>query len=354
MTVRAVLTGLSLATLLVAAAPAATHAAQAPASVQVGEDRPDVFSLRNLTDRPLIVTDVRVSGRGTWSRGFDAAYPYPGQLIPSGATVFTDLWWSYNGPAGVIIPSTAYIDFTIGVGGPLVRAFVYQNGQGWPLHQTAYGCNSTDPAWTCAVDGAGHGADVYLTTATDITIPASEPATQVRLMNALCQPGNPAVHCGFAEPSRTLTEVQIPFHHVGDVQYNYTEETSEHSWTQEWETGTMVEQEASYIPVSVDVMEVVSVEVKVTWGREWGNSSSTSVTNGVDIPPDHVGWIEAEIPALRVVGDLRVGIGNQWWTLKDATFTTPRADDKGEFHWIARGMTRPMTPDELAARPPTP
>jgi hypothetical protein len=310
--------------------------------------------MRNLTDRPLVVTAVRVQDNRVWSAAFGPAFPYPGQVIQSGQVVYTNLTFTYNGPAGDIVDNKAWIDYTVGVGGPAVHAMVYNNGKGWPLHQTAYTCQSADPAWTCAVDGDGHGADLYLTAKTDLAVPASDPATQARLMQALCQPGNNAVHCGFATPPKTLDHVTIPYAALGDSQYNYTDEESEHSWTQEWEKGTLYKVGGSWSPLGLDVENVIKVEVKAVFDQEWGTSHSESVTNGVDVPSGAVGWIEAQIPALQVTGDLRVGIGNQWWTLQGATFTTPDANTDGGFDWSARVQTRPMTAAEKAAKPATP
>lgn len=349
-------TVLPLAPPVVGPAQAATseHSGRASRPTRVRDQPPDTFSIRNLTDRPLIVTGVRVQGNRVWSAAFGAAFPYPGQVIQSGQVAYTNLTFFYNGPGGDLKDNKAWIDYTIGVEGPVVHAMVYNNGWGWPGHQTAYTCDSADAAWTCAVDGDGHGADLYLTAKTDTVVPASDSATQARLMQALCQPGNNAVHCDFAAPPKTLDHVTIPFAAVGDSQYNYTDDDGEHSWTQEWEMGTLFEIGGSFSPLDIDVEKVVKVEVKATFKHEWGTSHSLSVTNSVDVEPGRVGWIEAEIPALQVTGDLRVGIGNQWWTLQGATFTAPDADADGGFGWSERGRTRPMTDAEKAAKPATP
>lgn len=331
-------------------------AAERPApttAVRPQAEPPDVFSFRNLTDRPLVVTDVRVQDNQVWSGAFGGELPYPGQVIQTGQVVYTDLTFTYNGPGGAIVDNKAWIDFTIGVGGPLVHAMVYNNGKGWPFHQTAFTCASTDPSWTCGVDGYGHGADIYLTHPTDITVPSSDPNVQHRLMEAMCQPGNAAVHCDFTKTQNDLEHVTIPYAQLGDLQYNYTDRETEHSWTEEWEQGTAWRVGGEFSPLNIHVEKIIDVELAATYEHEWGSSHADEVTNGVYVKPGEVGWIERQVPALQAVGNLRVGVGNQWWTLQGVTFVTPNSDGS-TFGWVARGNTRPMTRAELDARPTPP
>ncbi len=325
--------------------------------VAPADDAPDVFSIRNLTQYPLIVTDVRVASGRNLSYAFSNSFPYPGQAVQPGHAATIDLSFWYNGPAGNIIENQAWVDYTIGRGGPAVHVYMWNNGKGWPGHQTYYDCHTDSPAWTCHVPAYSNAGDVIDTTSHDTVVPASDPTLQAQLLQALCQPDNPAVHCTFTPTSKQLQPTTLSIGHLGDDQYNYTGEKTKHAWTQGWETGTSYKVGGSWSPVDIDVEKVVKVEVKITYEHEWGTSHADKITNGVYIDPDNVGYITADIPALQVSGNFRVGVGNDWWTLQDMTFTTP--DQKpgapsGVFDWSPKGRERLMTAAEKAAPPPTP
>ncbi len=322
-----------------------------PAVASAGNDKPDTFTIRNLTPYPLVTTQVRVIGDQNWSWTFQDRFPYPGQIIQPGQEFAWDLGFQYNGPAGVINPNQAWIDYTIGAGGPAVHVMAYNNGKGWPFHQTDFNCTSDAGGWACAHSATF--AQVIAATPHDTVVPASDGQQQAQLMQLLCHPDNPNLLCRFAQPPKQLEQVTMPYQPLGDAQYNYTSGPSEHSWTQEWESGTSYKIGGSYSPVDIDVEKVVKVEVKVTFDHEWGTSHAETVTNGVDIEPGHVGWIEAQIPAQQVTGDLRVQIGNNSWTLTGVTFATPAPNATGSFDWTPRGRMREMTPAEQAAVPPT-
>lgn len=323
---------------------------------------PDRFSVRNLTDQPLITTQVRVATDKAgnqdqgWSHTFGDEFPYPGQTIQPGQIIYFQLAVNYNGPAGQVTPSSTTIDYTIGAGGPAVHVSAYQNGKGWPSHETSFGCISDDAAWTCSHDA--HGADV--TGATKQTKVVTDKQQQLELVNKLCQLGNPNVSCTF-DPKPTLTTTMMPYVTVGDVQYNYTEENSKHTWAQEWDNGTTMEVGGSYSPVDIEVQDVIKVEVKVTFDHEWGTSNSSEIENFVYVPPDYSGWIEAEIPAWQLTGNLHIVLGNETWTLPEVTFTTPAPPtgtcpgqvdgSKAGFCWTPRTQKKPI---DLSKNPPPP
>lgn len=344
-----------LAAAALAAAPAAGQAAAAGPPPRAGENPPDVFTLQNLTPYPLVTTSVPVSlgdGGQPWSLSWGSRFPYPGQVIEPGQTAYYDLAFYYNGPTGNIVPSAAWVTYTIGAGGTALKLFMWQNGKGWPFHQTAFDCQSDSPGYNCSVPNNSSTATLQSAASHTTVVPDTNQALQAQIMQ-LCRPGL-AVTCTFSNLSPHLTKVDnVGGYVVGDALYNYTSEPAEHSVTSGWETGTSFKLGGAYSPVDIDVEGLVKAEVKLTYDHEWGTSHAEDVTYGIDVSHDQVGFIKATIPGLQFTGDLHVSVGNDSWTLQNATFASPDTT-AGSFSWTANGRSQEMTQSQKDNPPPTP
>jgi hypothetical protein len=349
------------------------------ASADNAEIASDVFSMQNLTPYPLVTlgsqTKLGVYGGASWSQSWGNSYPYPGQVIQPGQTVYYDNARYYLGPSNTKgYPNAAWIEYTIGYGGPELTYSMWNNGlgNGTLFHADTIGCTSADAAWKCdaGIVGQNQGGAAKIYSATQQTSPvtATEPAPaqtgsdlplQLYLLQTLCQK-DLATSCKLIDTATKSTQYSMPAGIVGDELFNYitgTDEKGKHTVSKGWEMGTSYEVGGKVTPLDVDIAGVVKAAVSTSFGHEWGTTNALDIENGVFVPPDWYGYITADVTSDELTGTWQVTVGNNTYTLQNATLTNPvemtSGNDTG-FSWENTAKAFQMTPCQLASAPPTP
>ena len=283
-----------------ASAAAPTSAAAAPTVTAAANPRPDatgedvdVIGMQNLTPYPLRVVqvlgsyDARFGGPGDgWDRTFGPSFLYPGEIIAPGRWVYWDL--AREGP------SRARVEYSVGDRG---RVEVVVNSNGSAIPKIGYSCHSLDSAWDCGTIASTHQSQIFAHTTEHIVVPSSEKQRQIDMLQELCQEGN-GLTCTFT-PTGPIKKVstEAPWTQLGDSQANYSQLESEHTVSRE-HTTTTSDSLSGEVSLSGGVEHVFQVGIKGKYGHEWTRSTSTEVTDTVNVEPGKVGSISTRARGL--------------------------------------------------------
>jgi hypothetical protein len=374
------------AVVLVVAAVAVTVQ---PPVASADEIASDVFSMQNLTPYPLVVLGSQTKladGGSPWASSWGNSFPYPGQVIQPGQTEYYDNARYYNGIAGNVVPNEAWIEFSVGYGGPKITYHMYNNGKGngTAFHEDRADCSSADKAWHCdasVVQGTGgdYGgkADVESATQQTSTVAADTKAPaaagtdlpwQLYLLQSLCKSGSDwALSCEIEGTASSDTKYQMHLSAVGSILYDYipaadfsseeTEREGTHSVGAGWEVGTSYEVGGSFAPLALDLLEAIKVKVAATFKHEWGTTKALDIENSVFVKPGFYGYITADVTADELTGTWKVTVGNDTYIIQNATLTNPVDTTVGNqqgFDWSHTAQSYQMNSCQLANGPPTP
>lgn len=175
---------------------------------------------------------------------------------------------------------------------------------------------------------------------TVIDVPAGQGQRQAELLERYCA-GNPAATCTFV-PTKRETDVYSGMHPANGIVYNNTplEQPDQYTWTDTASVTHSVEISAS---VQASVLEIVETTLSATYGGSWTEDHQFSISQTLNLPAYHKGWLDVRNPMIRDTGDFTVRLGDTTWRLHDVSFDSP--DPSRPMIYVKQAV--PMTPEEL-------
>jgi hypothetical protein len=184
---------------------------------------------------------------------------------------------------------------------------------------------------------------------TDVTVAASDPAEQAKVLDALCTKGVLSIGgtCDFIpqkidyEATRTVSRVgkksfiNCDLKDGLDVREIFVDEVGSEDSV------------GGSISASVEgefIIGKVKTEVKTTYGHKWIDKHQFKSELGFKVEKGMVAWVEDIAPVVRVTGDFKLTLGNTTLTLAGVYFDHPDPSREGSF----KGRGKKATADECA------
>ncbi|GAY08360.1 hypothetical protein TOK_1917 [Pseudonocardia sp. N23] len=180
---------------------------------------------------------------------------------------------------------------------------------------------------------------------TVVDVPAGQGQQQAEILDRFCA-GNPSATCTFVPTGRDKN-AYTGMHPAKGIVYNNTplEQFDQYTWTDTASVTHSVELSAS---VQATLLKIVEVSLSATYGHTWTQEHQFSISQTLNLPAYHKGWLDVRDPVVRDTGDFTVTLGNTTWKLHGVSFDSP--DLTRPVIYVKQAV--PMTPEDLVKYKP--
>ncbi len=182
---------------------------------------------------------------------------------------------------------------------------------------------------------------------TVVDVPAGKGSSRRRSSTGSA-PATPLGHLHVRPPTGRDKNAYTGMHPAKGIVYNNTpplEQFDQYTWTDTASVTHSVELSAS---VQATLLKIVEVSLSATYGHTWTQEHQFSISQTLNLPAYHKGWLDVRDPVVRDTGDFTVTLGNTTWKLHGVSFDSP--DLTRPVIYVKQAV--PMTPEDLVKYKP--